>query len=297
MTYNPLFYPFFSPLNEKPPTLYAILNSIANFGKEDKTKIRDLASASREKIFNFTYPLSTKVDKEEFEKMILNHYMMRRIGFETVTAFQIQLNVKLNSIMPMYNKLFDMLDGWDLLNDGEKVTRTVTDEKTSDTTNTNTTNNTSNNNTSNTTTNTNTSNNTTQNSLENTSTTNNTTINDKRESNLPQSEIENVQDGSYMTKYNLDKTTVEGSDNSTSNGNSSSETTDTSNTENTINSETTDTSKSNGTTNSQENGKTLEEISRTPADKISIYKQFQENLTSIYQMIFKELDDLFYGLI
>lgn len=253
MIYNPLFIPCFSPLNEKPPTVYAILNSIANFGKEDKTKIKDLASATREKIFNFTYPLSTKVDKEEFEKMILNHYMMRRIGFETVTAFQLQLNVKLNSIMPMYNKLFDMLDGWDLLNDGEKVTRTVTDEKKSNTTN----------------------NNTTSNKLENNSTTNNTTVADRRESDLPQSEIDNVQDGSYMTKYNLDKTTVNGSDNSNSSGSST----------------------SNGSSNTNENGKTLEEISRTPADKISIYKQFQENLTSIYQMIFKELDDLFYGLI
>ena len=155
--------------------------------------------------------------------------------------------------MPMYNKLFDMLDGWNLLNDGEKVTRTVTDEKTSDTTN----------------------NNTTSNTLENNSTTNNTTVADRRESDLPQSEIDNVQDGSYMTKYNLDKTTVNGSDNSNSSGSST----------------------SNGTTNTNENGKTLEEISRTPADKISIYKQFQENLTSIYQMIFKELDDLFYGLI
>ena len=253
MIYNPLFYPFFSPINEKPPTLYAVLNSIANFGKEDKTKIKDLASATREKIFNFTYPLTTKVNKEEFEKMILNHYMMRRIGFETVTAFQLQLNVKLNSIMPIYNKLFDMLDGWDLLNDGEKVTRELTDEKTSDTTN----------------------NNTTSNTLENNSTTENTTTADRRESDLPQSEIDNVQDGSYMTKYNLDKTTVNGTDNSNSS----------------------DTSTTNGSTNTNENVKTLEEISRTPADKISIYKQFQENLTSIYQMIFKELDDLFYGLI
>ena len=269
MIYNPLFYPFFSPLNEKPPTLYAILNSIANFDKEDKTKIKDLATATREKIFNFTYPLTTKVNKEEFEKMILNHYMMRRIGFETVTAFQLQLNVKLNSIMPIYNKLFDMLDGWDLLNDGEKVTRTLTDEKTSGTTNNNTTDNTSNN--------------TTSNTLENSSTTENTTVADRRESNLPQSEIDNVQDGSYMTKYNLDKTTVNGSDNSTSHGSSSSETTAKTQT--------------NAITNTNENGKTLEEISRTPADKISIYKQFQENLTSIYQMIFKELDDLFYGLI
>ena len=40
-----------------------------------------------------------------------------------ITAFKIALNVKLNEIMPVYNKMFDFLDGWDLFNDGEKTIR------------------------------------------------------------------------------------------------------------------------------------------------------------------------------
>ena len=127
--FTPMLMPMIPTWNEKPPTLYSILESIVNFDKEDKTKIKDLAKSGRETIFNFTYPLSNKVVKEDFECMILNHFIMRRIGFETVTAFRIQLNVKLNEIMPMYNKMFDMLDGWDIFNDGEVVTRDVEDER------------------------------------------------------------------------------------------------------------------------------------------------------------------------
>lgn len=39
------FFPFLPNNNDKPPTIYAILNSIVNFGVEedDQTKIRDLA--------------------------------------------------------------------------------------------------------------------------------------------------------------------------------------------------------------------------------------------------------------
>ena len=118
-------------MNPKPPTLYAIMNSIANFDTEEKTKIRNLAKATHEKIFDFTYPLSEEVDKEDFECQILNHYIMRRIGFETFTAFQIYLENKLNEILPFYNKLFDSLADFNLFNDGEVVTRLQTDNGTS----------------------------------------------------------------------------------------------------------------------------------------------------------------------
>ena len=90
-------------MNPKPPTLYAIMNSIANYDAEEKTKIRNLAKATHEKIFDFDYPLSNKVDKEEFECQILNHFIMRRIGQETFTAFQLFLENKLNEILPYYN--------------------------------------------------------------------------------------------------------------------------------------------------------------------------------------------------
>lgn len=123
--------------NEKPPTLYAILNSIVNFGEDEKTKIKNLASAGRSKIFDFEYPLTSTVEKEEFETLILNKFLMRRIGYDTVTAFKIALSVKLNEIMPRYNKMFDMLDGWNIFNSGEVETRIMSESGTGTTSGTN----------------------------------------------------------------------------------------------------------------------------------------------------------------
>lgn len=223
---------FYNPqpiINEKPPTIYAILNSIVNFDAEEKTKIKDLASEGHSAIFNFNYPLSSKIDKDEFEILILNHYMMRRIGFDTVTAFQIMLSSKLNEIMPNFNKLFDFLDGWDLFNDGEVESRTRTTES--------------------------------ANELKNNANTSN--INDVRSSNLPQGRLEDVRDASYVTNYDYVQ----------NNGNSA--------------------SVSSGTDNTEEN----ETITRSPSDKMKIYREFIEAKESIYTMIFKELDVLFYGLL
>lgn len=117
-------------MNPKPPTLYAIMNSIANYDKTEKTKIRNLASATREKIFDFDYPLSNEINREEFECQILNHYILRRIGFDTFTAFQLYLENKLNEILPFYNKMFDALADFNLFNDGEVITRNRTDNGT-----------------------------------------------------------------------------------------------------------------------------------------------------------------------
>ena len=105
----PLIYPFLPRNCDLPPTLYSILDSIVNFGKpeNEKIKVPQLSENGRSTIFNFDYPLSNNISKEKFETMILNHFLLRRIGFDTVTSFVVQLNVKLNEIMPMYNKMFD----------------------------------------------------------------------------------------------------------------------------------------------------------------------------------------------
>lgn len=226
-------YPFIIPPAypdyNLPPTIYSLLNSIVNFDEEEKTKIKDLAKESREEIFDFEYPLSTNVDKEDFEIMILNHFLMRRIGYDTLTAFKIALNVKLNEIMPIYNKMFDMLDGWNIFNDGEVTSRTVADSGT--------------------------------NSLNNITTSQNTS--DRRYSDTPQQQLSNVRDGKYITDYNYD----------TDNGSVS--------------------SSSAGT----DSRNTLETITRTPSDKMKLYKEFIENKKSIMTMIFEDLDSLFYGLV
>lgn len=163
--------------NDRPPTLYAIMNSMVNFDAEEQTKIKDLPSACHDRIFDFDYPLSSHIDKDEFEILILKHFMMRRIGYDTMTAFKIALDVKLNEIMPRFNKMFDMLDGWDLFNDGEVTTRTILDNGTS--------------------------------TMSNTS----GSVNDNKFSDTPQNRITEVQSGEYVTEYNY----ATGSSNSNSN--------------------------------------------------------------------------------
>ena len=118
-------------MNPKPPTLYSIMNSLANFDIEERTKIRKLAEATHDKIFDFDYPLSSKVNKDDFECQILNHFIMRRIGQETFTTFQIFLQNKLNEILPYYNIMFDSLVDYNLFNDGEVITRNRQDDGTS----------------------------------------------------------------------------------------------------------------------------------------------------------------------
>lgn len=217
----PFLFPPAMPDYNIPPTIYSLLDAIVNYGKENEVKIKDLARSGREKIFDFDYPLSEKITKEDFECMILNHFMMRRIGYETVTAFKLALSVKLNEIMPIYNKMFNSLSGWDLFKDGEVVTEEG------------------------------------RNSLSNESSSNN--ISDRRYSDTPQNNLQNVKDGKYITDYNYDTDT--------------------------------------GNVNSLSNGEDERIITRTPSDKIKIYKEFIENRKSIYTMIFDDLDSLFYGLV
>lgn len=249
-----MFYPFLPPNCNKPPTIYTILETIVNSNVDlnepaPEVKIKDLAKAGRSTIFNFDYPLTSNITKEKFETMILNHFLQRRIGFETVTAFRIQLDVKLNEIMPLYNKMFDALENWEIFNDGEVTTRIGKDNRTSESTNN------------------------TSNELTNHSITSTNDVSDRRNSELPQNQLEDLRNGSYVTNYNYDTNTNNGEDNSTSQGKS----------------------------NAENKGKDINEynetITRTPVDKITILKEMQENIKSIYTMIFKDLDCLFYQLV
>lgn len=241
----PLIYPFLPRNCDKPPTIYSILESIVNYGTDDKTKIKDLAKVGRTKIFDFDYPLSDKISKEDFECMILNHYITRRIGFDTPTLFKIQLNVKLNEIMPMYNKMFDSISGWDIFKDGEKTTRYGTDNRKINSTSN------------------------TENALHNQS--NSENISDRKYSDTPQNELQNIRDGKYVTEYNYD--TNNAKDTSDSNGTSQ------------------------NTTNTNDDNTYNEIIEKTNANKIEILKQMQQEIKSIYSLIFKDLDDLFYSII
>lgn len=242
---NLFFVPFIPVMNERPPTLYSLLQSIVNYGKEEKTKIKDLASVGRTTIFDFDYPLSENITKEEFETMILNKFLMRRIGFETLTAFKIQLNVKLNEIMPMYNKLIDLL--YDESSFGEVTKRKGFDNRIVD-------------NTSNTT-----------NKMTNNSNTTHQNISDRRGSNTPQNELDNIKNGKYVTEYHYDKDNSTNEDNSISNG------------------------ESKNISNTKDNNNYEETTSKI--NMFEIYSKLNEEIKNIYTMIFKDLDCLFYQLV
>ena len=207
-------------MNPKPPTLYAIMNSLANYDKLEYTKIRNLAKETHTKIFDFDYYLSSKVEKEDFECQILNHFMMRRIGFETFTAFQLYLENKLNEILPYYNTLFDALSDYNLFNDGEVITRNRQDNGTS--------------------------------------VLNSTNKVDSRFSQFPLGQLEDINDGSYVTTQNVNDGT----------------------------------SKNNGSTSNT----MVETETRSGLDKMDLYQKYLATRNSIMTMIYKDLEILFYGL-
>lgn len=243
--YYGLFYPKIPVADMRPPTLYSILESLVNYEKEVPTKINNLAKEGREKIFDFDYPLTSNITKEDFECMILNHFLMRRIGFETVLSFKIQLNVKLNEIMPMFNKLFDLI--YDENGFGEITKRKGFDNRVVD-------------NTSNTT-----------NEMTNVSSTEHQNISDRRGSDTPQNELDNIRQGKYVTEYHYDTDNSSSEDTSTSNGTSQNK------------------------TNTKDNNNYEENISKI--NMLEVFSKLNEEIKNVYTMIFKELDCLFYQLV
>lgn len=217
--------------NHEPPTLYSLAESYVNYDRADPVAIMELAKEFRKIVF-IDYPLSNKVDKEKFETNIINHFLMRRIGQETFTAFKLQLNNKLNEIMPKYNILFDALDGWSLFKDGEVTDRTLDTENESE--------------------------------AKNKANTTSTNTSDRRYANMPDNELQNIRDGSYITDYNYDQSATNSNDNSESTGSSKS-------------------------TN-------VEHITRTPSDKNATFNDFMREQNSIYTRIYQELEPCFYGI-
>lgn len=214
--------------NDEPPTLYSLMNSMINYGAEVQTKIEDLPSLARLVIFDFNYPLNSNL-KENFEITFLNHFMMRRIGFETYTAFKIHLKDRLNSIMPKYNK---MLEGFNNLNFNGLVESEIRNE-----------------------------NGTNENNVD--SSVSSSTTTDNRFSDTPQNAIQDVKSGEYLTDYTYNESTNNVLNNTL--GNTS--------------------------------FNTDEIITKTKANSIDEYKKFLEVSTSIYDMIFKECECLFFGLL
>lgn len=70
-------------------------------------RVDDVIRKSRNKIFDFDYPIFDGNYKSVLETKILKHFYTREIGAETVGLWKLWLNTRMNEIMPYYNKLYE----------------------------------------------------------------------------------------------------------------------------------------------------------------------------------------------
>ncbi len=246
--------------NDMPPTLYSLMESKINYDNETKVSISDLPKAFKSFLFDFDYGLNYQF-KNDFEETFLTHYMFRRINYDTYLTFKLHLKVKLKSIMPKYNK---MLLGFSKLDfDGykETITKEISDNRIINESNTSSSNGNSSG----------TSSSTSSGSSSNTT--------DNRYSDTPEGQLTAVQNGSYMSDYTYNQATGTSSDTNSSN---------VSNTSSSNSSEEKD-----KTDNLTSNENTIHQR----FDSIEEYKKFIENANNVYEMIFKECDPLFYGIV
>ena len=215
---KPIVYNMFDVLDisDEPPMLSDLMDSKINYNNPNPVSVDNLPIAFRPYLFDFYYGLDEQY-RYDFEVTFLEHYMFRRIGFETFTSFKIHLKVKLKSIMPKYNKMFEGFSKLDFL--GLKETHSRSE-------------------------------------LEHGASVGNTT-NDNRYSQLPQNEIQDVQDGAYLTDYTYNT----------------------------------------GTTNGTADRNVNENINITRADELEEYKKFLDFTNNIYDDIFKECDSLFFSVV
>lgn len=73
--------PLFTPTDNRPPLVADLLDSILNFGKSEdqQTRPSKLAENGHKYFFDFNYPLAENINKNDFEILILNKFLMRRI--------------------------------------------------------------------------------------------------------------------------------------------------------------------------------------------------------------------------
>lgn len=90
--------------------------------------VEEIINKSRAKIFDFSYPIFDESYREILETKILTHYYTREIGLETFGLWKHFLKMRMNEIMPYYNKLYQAellmpenpFDDTDYTRDGER---------------------------------------------------------------------------------------------------------------------------------------------------------------------------------
>lgn len=73
---------------------------------EGYNSIQTILDNSRDKIFDFDFPIFDEAYRPVLENKILKHYYTREIGAESVGLWKLWLDTRLNEIMPYYNQLY-----------------------------------------------------------------------------------------------------------------------------------------------------------------------------------------------
>lgn len=74
---------------------------------QDYNKIEEVIAGSLSNVFDFEFPIFDENYRPVLETKILRHYYTREIGLETVALWKHFLCMRLNEIMPYYNKLYE----------------------------------------------------------------------------------------------------------------------------------------------------------------------------------------------
>lgn len=74
---------------------------------QDYSKIEQVIAGSLNEVFDFNFPIFDESYRSVLETKILRHYYTREIGLETVALWKHFLCMRLNEIMPYYNKLYE----------------------------------------------------------------------------------------------------------------------------------------------------------------------------------------------
>ena len=73
----------------------------------DRTSVNSIIENVWDKIFDFYFPIFDEKYRKPLCTKIIKHYYTREIGLETVGLWKLKLEVKMNEIMPYYNKLYE----------------------------------------------------------------------------------------------------------------------------------------------------------------------------------------------
>lgn len=87
-------------------TVKSICESFAKSNGYTGTDVNEIIQNSYQSIFSFYFPIFEPTHRAELCKKILKHYFFREIGAETYGAWKVQLDTRLNEIMPFYNQLY-----------------------------------------------------------------------------------------------------------------------------------------------------------------------------------------------